>query len=532
MLEALSFKRKIILIVAGAIAGLVVLMSLSIWQAKADITNGRKEALRSSVQSVMTVVAGYQAAAAAGTISEADAKKAAAAAIRMARYGDLRGKADYFYVLTTDGRGVMHPFLTTWATGEVIVGKPNKQGVDTVKILVDAMAASKDGTAFVESMVAKPGDQDPNAVLYPKLQYLNKVEGWNWIVGSGLYMDGVDGQVRQVALQHLALGLVVLAVISALGVLVSRSVLRQLGGEPRDAIHVMAAVAEGDLTVTVPPAAPGSLMGSLGRMVNTMRGTIEQVRAATDSINTASVQIAAGNHDLSARTEQTASSLQQTASSMEELTGTLRHSADAATQANQLASSAAEVAERGGAVINDVVATMQEINGSSKRIADIIGVIDGIAFQTNILALNAAVESARAGEQGRGFAVVAGEVRSLAQRSADAAREIKSLIGTSVDKVEVGTRLVADAGSTMTDIVSSVRRVTDIIGEITTASREQSDGVGQVNGAVSKLDQMTQQNAALVEESAAAAESLKDQARRLSDAVGVFRVEGSAAVAG
>jgi methyl-accepting chemotaxis protein len=532
MLEQLSFKKKIILIVAGAIAGLLVLTGLSIWQAKADITEGRQQALRSAVQSVMTIVAGYQEAAASGKMPEADAKKAAAEAVRLARYGDLAGKADYFYILTTDGKGVMHPFLKTWASGEVLTGKPNKQGVDTVKILVDAMAASKDGTAIVASLVAKPGDKDPNAVLYPKLQHLTKVAGWNWIVGSGLYMDGVEGQVQQVVIKNLALGLLVLAIISALGVLVARSVLRQLGGEPQVAIDVMGAVAQGDLMVNVPPAAPGSLMGGLGRMVGTMRSTIEQVRASTENINTASVQIAAGNQDLSARTEQTASRLQETASSMEELTGTLRQSADSATQANQLASSAAEVAQRGGTVIEQVVATMEEINGSSKKIADIIGVIDGIAFQTNILALNAAVEAARAGEQGRGFAVVASEVRSLAQRSAEAAREIKGLIGTSVDKVEAGSKLVANAGSTMTDIVDSVRRVTDIIGEITTASREQSEGIGQVNGAVAQLDQMTQQNAALVEESTAAAESLKDQAQRLSEAVGAFRVGTAAAAPG
>ena len=210
---------------------------------------------------------------------------------------------------------------------------------------------------------------------------------------------------------------------------------------------------------------------------------------------------------------------------MEQLTGTVKQSADSARQANQLASSAAEVAARGGSVVSQVVSTMDEINASSKKIADIIGVIDGIAFQTNILALNAAVEAARAGEQGRGFAVVAGEVRNLAQRSAEAAKEIKGLIGTSVDKVESGSKLVADAGQTMNEIVASVQRVTDIIGEITAAASEQSDGIGQVNVAVTQLDQMTQQNAALVEQSAAAAESLKDQAVRLAQVVGTFRVD-------
>jgi len=257
---------------------------------------------------------------------------------------------------------------------------------------------------------------------------------------------------------------------------------------------------------------------------------MKDISAAADNITTSSSEIAAGSHDLSARTEQTASNLQQAASSMEQLTATVKQSADSARQANQLASSAAAVAARGGSVVAQVVTTMDEINASSKKINDIIGVIDGIAFQTNILALNAAVEAARAGEQGRGFAVVASEVRSLAGRSAEAAKEIKGLIGASVDKVETGSRLVAEAGSTMNEIVGSVQRVSDIIGEITAASDEQSQGISQVNGAVTHLDQMTQQNSALVEQSAAAAEGLKEQADRLTKVVGAFKLGSDQAV--
>ncbi len=307
-------------------------------------------------------------------------------------------------------------------------------------------------------------------------------------------------------------------------------VLRKVGKALEQASGFAREIAAGNLCVSVETDRKdelGELLTALGTMRTSLVQTVSQVRATTDSISTASAQIAMGNQDLSARTEQTASNLQQTAASMEEITATVRQSADAARQANQLVASAADIAARGGRVVSEVVTTMDEINHSSKKINDIIGVIDGIAFQTNILALNAAVEAARAGEQGRGFAVVAGEVRNLAQRSALAAKEIKGLIGASVDKVASGSRLVADAGQTMNEIVGSVKRVSDIIGEITAAAGEQSDGIGQVNTAVTQLDQMTQQNAALVEQSAAAAESLKDQASRLAQVVQVFRIDAN-----
>jgi methyl-accepting chemotaxis protein len=328
---------------------------------------------------------------------------------------------------------------------------------------------------------------------------------------------------------HWLLTLLSLAAAAAV-VAMSWVVLRRVAQALVHASDVAREVAGGNLRVNVQTDRKdelGDLLNALGAMKNSLIQTVGQVRSATDSINTASVEIASGNQDLSARTEQAASNLQETAASMEQLTSTVRQSADAARQANQLAASAAEIAVRGGQVVGQVVTTMDEINHSSKKISDIIGVIDGIAFQTNILALNAAVEAARAGEQGRGFAVVAGEVRNLAQRSAQAAKEIKGLIGASVDKVETGSRLVADAGQTMSEIVGSVQRVSDIIGEITAAAGEQSDGIGQVNVAVTQLDQMTQQNAALVEESAAAAESLKDQAARLTQVVQIFRLDDS-----
>ncbi|MGS5089629.1 methyl-accepting chemotaxis protein [Hydrogenophaga sp. A37] len=330
------------------------------------------------------------------------------------------------------------------------------------------------------------------------------------------------------ATQATLLNLGVLAGVALLLVPFTWLNLRSICNPLDRARELASAIAAGDLTRRIDIEGrdeTASMMEALRSMQSSLQHTVGQVRSATDSINTASAEIASGNMDLSARTEQAASNLQETAASMEQLNSTMRQSADAARQASQMAVANAEVAARGGQVVGQVVATMDQINHSSKKIADIIGVIDGIAFQTNILALNAAVEAARAGEQGRGFAVVAAEVRSLAQRSAEAAKEIKGLIGTSVNKVADGTRLVAEAGHTIGEVVANAQRVADIIGEITAASGEQSSGIGQVNTAVSLLDQMTQQNAALVEESAAAAESLKDQASRLSQVVQVFRLQ-------
>jgi methyl-accepting chemotaxis protein len=309
----------------------------------------------------------------------------------------------------------------------------------------------------------------------------------------------------------------------AVALWISRSLLQSV----TDANQAAERLAAGDLSVHTQRRSNdemGDLLDALGRAMTSFRGTLSVVHESSSSIHLASAEVATGNNDLSVRTEQQSSNLQQTAASMEEITSTVRQSAENAQQANQLAASASEVAARGGNVVGQVITTMSDIQASSKKIADIIGVIDGIAFQTNILALNAAVEAARAGEQGRGFAVVAGEVRSLAQRSATAAREIKGLIGDSVDKVATGSRLVGDAGQTMEEIVTQVKRVSDLIGEITAATLEQSAGIGQVNTAVSQLDQMTQQNAALVEQSAAAAESLKEQATRMSAAIAVFKL--------
>ncbi|TWI63535.1 methyl-accepting chemotaxis protein [Pseudoduganella lurida] len=326
------------------------------------------------------------------------------------------------------------------------------------------------------------------------------------------------------------IGLLVFSVaIGALGALViTRWLVNTLGGEPQYAVKLANQIAAGELSVDVRTRAgdDSSLLYAMKTMRDSLANIVGQVRQATDTIGSAAQQVVAGNLDLSARTEAQASSLEETAASMEELTSTVRHNSDSARQANELAVSASAIAEQGGQVVSQVVERMGSINESAKKISDITGVIDGIAFQTNILALNAAVEAARAGEQGRGFAVVASEVRNLAQRSAAAAREIKELIGDSVGEVEAGTKLVNQAGSTMQEVVVSVRRVTDIMGEITVAGQQQSAGIVQVNEAIAEMDSVTQQNAALVEEATAASHSMKDQAASLAQLVSIFTLDG------
>ncbi|TDY90275.1 UNVERIFIED_ORG: methyl-accepting chemotaxis sensory transducer [Herbaspirillum seropedicae] len=327
--------------------------------------------------------------------------------------------------------------------------------------------------------------------------------------------------------------LAIIGLVSAcivLAMLLSWWIARLVARPLIQAVSIARQVADGDLTADIPDAGrdeTGQLMNALKQMNGNLLNIVREVRMGTDTITTASAEIAAGNMNLSSRTEQQAGALEETASAMEELTSTVKQNADNARQANTLAASASQVAVQGGSVVGEVVQTMSQINDASRKIVDIITVIDGIAFQTNILALNAAVEAARAGEQGRGFAVVASEVRTLAQRSAAAAKEIKSLIDTSVERVENGSRLVEKAGATMNEVVASVKRVTDVVAEITAASGEQSDGIEQINQAIVQMDEVTQQNAALVEEAAAAAQSLQEQSSRLQETVGIFKLSGN-----
>ncbi len=424
-----------------------------------------------------------------------------------------------------------------------------KKQVEAVASLVQSVAGARSGGTPLDTQVrqigqhlGKYGQQADNAVDMASVDPNTGVAAMQGADASfkaagqamAAIVSGIDAAAAAAALtsteraQRQTL-LLMLASLLATGITLGLSALMlgRVVRALRQAAGVAEAVSQGNLSVHTDTSRHdeiGDLQRALGQMVARLRESMQTVQQAAQRIAGAGTEIAAGNLDLSGRTEQTAGSLQQASASLAQLTGAVHQTAQAANQASGLAASAAAVARRGGEVVGQVVQTMDEINQSSKRIADIIGTIDGIAFQTNILALNAAVEAARAGEQGRGFAVVASEVRSLAQRSAAAAREIKTLIGSSVDKVETGARLVQDAGATMDEIVASVQRVTSVIGEISAAASEQSGGIGQVNGAVCSLDSMTQQNAALVEQSAAAAEQLSDQARALTDIVARFRI--------
>jgi methyl-accepting chemotaxis protein len=389
------------------------------------------------------------------------------------------------------------------------------------KIYVDARAALiKRQQAGEDILGAVDNELRPLAETYLKAVDQVAAQAREILADTQRQADAVAGR-GQVA-QAVGAGLAVL-----LGVLLAALVTRSIVRPVRRAAEATRHIAGGDLTASIATGGKdevAQLLQSLAAMQHNLAQIVSRVRQGSDSVSTSSAEIAQGNHDLSARTESQASALQQTAASMEELSSTVRQNADNARQANQLAHSASTVAVKGGEVVAQVVDTMKGINDSSRRIADIISVIDGIAFQTNILALNAAVEAARAGEQGRGFAVVAGEVRNLASRSAEAAKEIKQLITDSVGRVEQGTSLVDQAGATMNEVVASIRRVTDIMGEISAASSEQSSGVSQIGEAVTQMDQATQQNAALVEEMAAAASSLRSQAQELVNTVSVFKV--------
>jgi methyl-accepting chemotaxis protein len=511
----LSFAQKLWL---PLVLGVLCLAGISVYNAyeTRDIRLAeRKAELTHASEIALSVVKTFGDQANSGSMPAAEAQRHAMDSIRNMRYGD----EGYFVVLDSKPTILMHPIQSA-AIGKYVGDVKDRNDVYFYRDIVSAI--KRDGKGFVAFEFPKPGATEAS----PKVIYAAAYQPWDWIVTTGLYVDDIDAAFRSSLYRSLAILVVLAGALSSIVVLLNRGILRSLGGEPSYAAEIANQIADNDLTAAVntAPDDKSSLLFSIKRMQTQLAQTIGTIKVSAHSIATATHQIAAGNQDLSQRTEQQAASLQQTAASMEQLTSTVTQNADNARQANQLASQAVAVAEQGGMAVSRVVETMKGINESSDKIADIVGIIEGIAFQTNILALNAAVEAARAGEQGRGFAVVASEVRSLAQRSSTASKEIKELINDSVERVQAGAGYVREAGAKMGEITHEIRRVTDIMAEITAASEEQTKGIGQVNQAVSQMDETTQQNAALVEQAAAAASSLESQASDLNTTVSMFRM--------
>lgn len=508
----LRFAAKALIISLAFTLPMLALLAWLLTTQTHEAMQARMNATRQLVEVAHGIVSSAQAEEAAGALSREQAQKHALRELEKLRYD---GK-EYFWVNDMQPRMVMHPIRPDLDGKEVGEMKdPNGLALFSAMVAV----VRKEGKGFVEYQWPKPGSAKP----VDKISFVQGFAPWGWVIGSGVYTD----DLRNAEFNRLAWAGGVFAVALLIAGYLFLSFYRVMDGGFKETRRHLRAMTAGDLTASLNPWGTdeaAQLMLDLGAMQASLRNIVTSVRGSSESIVNASTEIASASMDLSARTEQTVANLEKSASSMEEISSTVQNTADNVHKAAQLASDNSRAAVRGGAVIAEVVSTMEDINGSSKKIADIIGVIDGIAFQTNILALNAAVEAARAGEQGRGFAVVATEVRSLAQRSAQAAKEIKSLISTSVERVESGSKVVKGAGDTMQELVANARRMNDLLAEISTAASEQSAGVSQVGSAVNELDRMTQQNAALVEETAGATSALKELAIGLVNEVDKFKL--------
>jgi len=512
LFRALKFNAKAVII---SLAFVVPLLGLIAWQLmhQAELTmQARADATRQHVEIAHGILVQSHAKEAAGKLSREQAQLLAMETIAELRYDG----SEYFWINDMHPRVVMHP-IKPELNGKDVSETKDPNGVPLFKAFVAKVRES--GKGFVAYQWPKPGKDNP----VEKLSYVQGFEPWGWVVGSGIYV----GDVREAAQRQVAWMAAIVAAALLLAGYLFISFYRVMDGGLNETRRHLRAMTEGDLTTSPSPWGrdeAAQLMMELRAMQESLRQMVMRVRRSSDEIVHSSSEVATGAMDLSARTEQAAANLEESAASMEQISATVKNGADHANEASQVAHGNEAVATEGGLVMREVVQTMESIRQSSAKINEIIGTIDGIAFQTNILALNAAVEAARAGEQGRGFAVVASEVRTLAQRAATAAREIKTLIGQSVEQVQAGTAVVNQAGAKMDAIVEASRRVSGLLGEIADGSREQSQGVAQIGQAVNELDQMTQQNAALVEQTAAAAAAMKDQACALAHEVDRFRL--------
>ena len=512
LFRSLRFAAKAIIISLAFVVPMLALLGWLLTTQNNEAMQARMNATRQLVEVARGVVSAAQAEEASGALTREQAQTLAIHQLQKLRYDEK----EYFWINDMQPRMVMHPFKPE-LNGKDISQVKDPNGKAFFNTMVDVVR--KDGKGFVSYQWPKPGSDQP----VDKISFVQGFEPWGWMIGSGVYVD----DLRRDARQRMTLAGGVLTVALLIAGYLFLSFYRVMDGGLKETRRHLRAMTDGDLTTSPLPWGndeAAQLMTELHTMQDSLRKIVHSVRGSSESIVHASTEIAAASMDLSGRTEQTAANLEQSASAMEQISATVRHTADNVREAAEVAAGNSQAATRGGAVIAEVVSTMDEINNSSKKIGDIIGVIDGIAFQTNILALNAAVEAARAGEQGRGFAVVAAEVRSLAQRSAEAAKEIKALITASVDKVESGAQVVAGAGDTMQALVQNAQRMNALLAEISTTASEQSSGVSQVGSSVSELDRMTQQNAALVEETAAAAAALRDQAVALAHEVDRFKL--------
>ena len=517
----MKVSTKLISLAGAALAGVLCIGAIALSQLDHALIDSRQAQITAMLEKAEHLALYYQSLEASGKLSRDEAQSAAKTAISQLN----ANSKSYYWITTTDGVNLVHPNASL--IGTRTGGNRTREG-DLTDTQAYAKGLEKGHIALVDVLI-KRSQESP---LEAKLQGVVALPQWKWWIGTGYFYDDIDAAFWKLARTLLGVTLAIFAIVGSMAWFMTRSIRRALGGEPADAASFAAQIASGNLAADISVAAgdQSSLLYALNEMRLKLRELVRGIQQSSESIATGSGEIAQGNTDLSQRTEEQAASLQETAASMEQLTATVKQNAENAREASRLAVLANDATERGGRAVDQVIGTMQGIADESNRIGQIISVIEGIAFQTNILALNAAVEAARAGEEGRGFAVVAGEVRSLAQRSAAAAKDIKELIGSSVARVDGGTDQVAMAGERMREIVQSIKRVSDIMGEIAAASVEQSTGIEQVNRAVSQMDEVTQQNAALVEQAAAAAASLDEQAERLRATVGVFRLEGRTGV--